>query len=185
MRYQRQQRTLRKKIEADPEAFFTQADADCSKDLSRDEWGKICRAFVEDVEHDPARALFEEIAQGRDTISRASFFHVADEYRQVRRFVETSECTDMLVDGLISWVLAKRSKLPPPETEKAGHRDNKAEQHEKQDKGEQKAATIKQTTRTEYLAGGEPSALTGAACSLVTCLPPPPAPSCSLSLALG
>ena len=74
VRYQRQQRTLRKKIEADPEAFFTQADADCSKDLSRDEWGKICRAFVEDVEHDPARALFEEIAQGRDTISR-SFPH--------------------------------------------------------------------------------------------------------------
>jgi hypothetical protein len=115
---ERDLRTLRKKIAEDPEAFFAQADADRSKDLSWAEWQKICRVHVEDISLDTVRALYGEVARARDTtgtISHTRFLQVAEEYRAVRHFVQKSDCMGVLVDGLISKVNELRSKPAPPD----------------------------------------------------------------------
>ena len=118
MNAERDLRTLRKKIAEDPEAFFAQADADGSKDLSWAEWQKICRVHVEDISLGTVRALYGEVARARNTtgtISHARFLQVAEEYRAVRHFIEESECMGVLVDGLISKVNELRLKPTPPD----------------------------------------------------------------------
>ena len=118
MNAERDLRTLRAKIAQDPEAFFAQADADGSRDLSRVEWQRICQVHVEDISPDAVRALYDEVAQARDTagtISHARLLQVAEEYRAVRHFVEKSDCMRVLVDGLIFKVNELRSKPAPPD----------------------------------------------------------------------
>ena len=41
-------RLLRNKIAADPGNFFADADADKSDDLVREEWDKICQAYIDE-----------------------------------------------------------------------------------------------------------------------------------------
>ena len=106
-------RFLRKKVAADPEAFFGKADADNSDDLSPDEWRATCKLFVADIDDSTVRTLFGEIAGEGATISRPRFFKVAEEYRAARQFVEESKCVDMLVDDLIMMVGDKRSRMTP------------------------------------------------------------------------
>ena len=106
-------RFLRKKVAADPEAFFGKADANNSDDLSPDEWRTTCKLFVADIDDSTVRTLFGEIAGEGATISRPRFFKVAEEYRAARHFVEESKCVDMLVDDLIMMVGYKRSRMTP------------------------------------------------------------------------
>ena len=120
---ERDLRTLRTKIAVDPEAFFAQADADRSQDLSWAEWQQICRVHVENISPDTVRTLYDEVAQARDTtgtISHTRFLQVAEEYRAVRYFVEESECMGVLVDGLISKVNELRSQSTPPDDRQGG-----------------------------------------------------------------
>lgn len=98
---------LRKKIAADPKAFFAQADADNSADLSFEEWKATCKMSVDDVDDTVVRTLFTEIAERDDTISRSRFLMVAEEYRAARYFVEESTCFDVLVDNVMMMVRSK------------------------------------------------------------------------------
>ena len=73
---------------------------------------------VEGISPDAVRALYDEVAQARDTagtISHARLMQVAEEYRAVRHFVEKSDCMRVLVDGFISKVNELRSKPAPPD----------------------------------------------------------------------
>lgn len=64
-------RLLRKKIAADPEAFFAKVDANDSADLLFEKWEATCKMLVDSVNDAMVRTLFAEIAKGGDTISRS------------------------------------------------------------------------------------------------------------------
>ena len=108
-------RLLRHHIAADPHSFFDEADADDSLDLCWDEFHKACQVFAEGADQIVLKALFAEFAGEDDKISQARFLEVAEEYRNVRHFVNKAECMELLVDGLITRVVEKRSRLPVEE----------------------------------------------------------------------
>ena len=108
-------RSLRHHIAADPDSFFDEADADESRDLCWDEFQKACQVFAEGADQSVLKALFVEFAGEEDKISQARFLEVAEEYRNVRHFVNKAECMERLVDGLITRVVEKRSRLPVEE----------------------------------------------------------------------
>ena len=69
------QTRLRRRIAADPEGFFAQADADHDDHLSWDEWlqaiGTVAGVAGDDVEPAAARELFEQMKDG--TLSKEEF----------------------------------------------------------------------------------------------------------------
>ena len=100
-------RLLRRHI--DPHSFLDEADADESRDLSWDEFKRTCRVFAEGADQSVLKALFAEFAGEEDKISQARFLEVAEEYRNVRHFVNKAECMELLVNGLITRLVEKRS----------------------------------------------------------------------------
>ena len=115
-------RLLRNKIAADPDAFFEEADADRSDDLSLGEWVTTCQMFAgEGAEPEPAllRELFAEVAGDAGdsaTITRERLSEVAQLHRAVRHFVDKAGCADVLVDGIVTSLVRKlRSERPVQE----------------------------------------------------------------------
>ena len=115
-------RLLRNKIAADPDAFFEEADADRSWDLSWGEWVTACQMFAgEGAEPEPAllRELFAEVAGDAGdsaTITRERLSEVAQLHRAVRHFVDKAGCADVLVDGIVTSLVRKlRSERPVQE----------------------------------------------------------------------
>ena len=89
---------LRRRIEADPQAFFAQADTNKDGSLTRDEWAQACESVLGHAAPDLAKALFDKMDFDKSGV--VSMRHFVDIRRAVRLFVMQSGFQELVVESL-------------------------------------------------------------------------------------
>ena len=89
---------LRRRIAADPQAFFAQADTNQDGSLTRDEWAQACESVLGHAAPDLAKALFDKMDFDKSGV--VSMRHFVDIRRAVRLFVTQSGFQELVVESL-------------------------------------------------------------------------------------
>ena len=89
---------LRRRIAADPQAFFAQADTNQDGSLTREEWAQACESVLGHAAPDLAKALFDKM--DFDKSGNVSMRHFVDIRRAVRLFVTQSGFQELVVESL-------------------------------------------------------------------------------------
>ena len=89
---------LRRRIAADPQAFFAQADTNQDGSLTRDEWAQACESVLGHAAPDLANALFDKM--DFDKSGAVSMGCFVDIRRAVRLFVTQSGFQELVVESL-------------------------------------------------------------------------------------
>ena len=92
------QAQLRRRIAADPQAFFAQADTNQDGSLDRDEWAQACAGVLGHAAPDLANALFDKM--DFDKSGAVSMGCFVDIRRAVRLFVTQSGFQELVVESL-------------------------------------------------------------------------------------
>ena len=92
------QAQLRRRIAADPQAFFAQADTNQDGSLTREEWAQACESVLGHAAPDLAKALFDKM--DFDKSGNVSMRHFVDIRRAVRLFVTQSGFQELVVETL-------------------------------------------------------------------------------------
>ena len=103
---------LRRRIAADPQAFFAQADTNQDGSLDRDEWAQACESVLGHAAPDLAKALFDQMDLDKDgTVSREEFVEMRN---AIRLFVSGANTQGLLVEMLVGAVTAHLATTTPP-----------------------------------------------------------------------
>ena len=103
---------LRRRIAADPQAFFAQADTNQDGSLTREEWAQACESVLGHAAPDLAKALFDQMDLDKDgTVSREEFVEMRN---AIRLFVSGANTQGLLVEMLVGAVTAHLATTTPP-----------------------------------------------------------------------
>ena len=107
------QAQLRRRIAADPQAFFAQADTNQDGSLDRDEWAQACAGVLGHAAPDIANALFDKMDFDKSgAVSMGCFVEIR---RAIRLFVMQSGFQELLVESLSGLVYGHLSEKSPAE----------------------------------------------------------------------
>ena len=104
---------LRKRIAADPQAFFALADTNQDGSLDRDEWAQACAGALGHAAPEIANALFDKM--DLDKSGKVSMGHFVEIRRAVRLFVMQSGFQELVVESLSGLVYGHLSTKAPAE----------------------------------------------------------------------
>ena len=104
---------LRRRIAADPQAFFAQADTNQDGSLTRDEWAQACESVLGHAAPDLANALFDKMDFDKSgAVSMGCFVEIR---RAIRLFVMQSGFQELVVESLAGLVYGHLSEKSPAE----------------------------------------------------------------------